>query len=142
MKSNHRTETDYFEDIALEESLGYHLIVWNDHVNTFDWVIATLMEVCGHEPEQAEQCTLIIHYKGKCSVASICRKYGINDSLYYKWTKDFMEAGKKRLNGDTERNANAEEVEYLKKQNNDLKKAIADLYLHNESLKKSLTGLE
>lgn len=68
MKSSHQTETEFFEDVALEESLGYHLIVWNDDVNTFDWVIATLMEVCGHEPEQAEQCTLIIHYKGKCSV--------------------------------------------------------------------------
>ena len=46
----------------------------------------------------------------------ICRKYGINDSLYYKWSKDFMEAGKKRLSGDTERNANADEVEHLIRQ--------------------------
>lgn len=74
--------------------------------------------------------------RGEESVAAICRKYGINDSLYYKWSKDFMEAGKKRLSGDTERNANTDEVNYLKKQNDDLKKAIADLYLHNESLKK------
>ena len=44
--------------------------------------------------------------RGEESVTAICRKYGINDSLYYKWTKDFMEAGKKRLSGDTERNAN------------------------------------
>lgn len=80
--------------------------------------------------------------RGEESVAAICRKYGINDSLYYKWSKDFMEAGKKRLSGDTERNANTDEVNYLKKQNDDLKKAIADLYLHNESLKKSLIGLE
>ncbi|MBS1651752.1 MAG: transposase [Bacteroidetes bacterium] len=79
--------------------------------------------------------------RGEESVANICRKYCINDSLYYKWSKDFMEAGKKRLNGDTERNANADEVEQLKKQNSDLKKAIADLYLHNESLKKSLIGM-
>lgn len=47
---------------------AYHLIVWNDDVNTFDWVIKALIEVCGHEQEQAEQCTLIIHNKGKCSV--------------------------------------------------------------------------
>lgn len=80
--------------------------------------------------------------RGEESVTAICRKYGINDSLYYKWTKDFMEAGKKRLSGDTERNATSDEVHYLKKQNEDLKKAIADLYLHNELLKKSLTGLE
>lgn len=46
------------------------LIVWNDDVNTFDWVIQSLIEVCGHTPEQAEQCTLLIHYKGKCQVKS------------------------------------------------------------------------
>ncbi|MFA7472706.1 MAG: ATP-dependent Clp protease adaptor ClpS [Spirosomataceae bacterium] len=44
------------------------LVVFNDDVNTFDWVIDTLMEVCGHTQEQAEQCTLIIHFKGKCKV--------------------------------------------------------------------------
>lgn len=46
----------------------HSLIVFNDEINTFDHVINTLMEVCEHTPEQAEQCTLIIHYKGKCSV--------------------------------------------------------------------------
>lgn len=80
--------------------------------------------------------------RGEETIAAICRKYNINDSLYYKWSKDFMEAGKKRLNGDTERNATSDEVAHLKQQNNDLKKAIADLYLQNETLKKSLTGLE
>lgn len=50
------------------ESFRYHLIVWNDEVNTFEWVIETLIVVCGHQKEQAEQCTLLIHYKGKCSV--------------------------------------------------------------------------
>lgn len=80
--------------------------------------------------------------RGEESISAICRKYGINDSLYYKWSKDFMEAGKKRLSGDTERNATSEEVHHLKKENDNLKKAIADLYLHNESLKKSLTGLD
>ena len=44
------------------------LVIYNDDVNTFEWVIATLIEVCSHTSEQAEQCTLIIHYKGKCSV--------------------------------------------------------------------------
>jgi transposase-like protein len=90
-----------------------------------------------------EKIRIIIEgMRGEESVAAICRKYGINDSLYYKWSKDFMEAGKKRLSGDTERNATTDEVNHLKRQNDDLKKAIADLYLHNESLKKSLTGLD
>lgn len=46
----------------------YSLIVWNDEVNTFDWVIETLMEICGHSLEQAEQCAMFIHYKGKYAV--------------------------------------------------------------------------
>ncbi len=48
----------------------WELIVFNDEINTFDHVISTLIDVCQHSPEQAEQCTLIIHYKGKCSVKS------------------------------------------------------------------------
>jgi transposase len=80
--------------------------------------------------------------RGEDSIANICRKYGINDSVYYKWSKDFLEAGKKRLSGDTERNANATEVSDLKKENDNLKRALADLYLHNDLLKKSLTGLD
>jgi len=80
--------------------------------------------------------------RGEDTIANICRKYGINDSVYYKWSKDFLEAGKKRLSGDTERNANATEVSDLKKENDNLKRALADLYLHNDLLKKSLTGLD
>jgi ATP-dependent Clp protease adaptor protein ClpS len=56
------------EDLAVAEDEPYQLIVWNDDVNTFDWVIETLIEVCRHTQEQAEQCTLLIHYKGKCDV--------------------------------------------------------------------------
>lgn len=55
------------DEVALMDE-GYQLIVWNDDVNTFEWVIETLMEVCGHTHEQAEQCSLIIHFKGKCAV--------------------------------------------------------------------------
>ena len=54
----------------------FSLIVWNDEVNTFEWVIETLMEVCGHTAEQAEQCAYIIHYQGKYSV-----KNGTYDEL-------------------------------------------------------------
>jgi len=46
------------------------LVLFNDDFNTFDFVIETLIEVCGHEPHQAEQCTLLVHYKGKCGVKS------------------------------------------------------------------------
>lgn len=51
-----------------------HLIVWNDEVNTFDWVIESLVEICGHTQEQAEQCAWIIHFKGKYAVKKGVRK--------------------------------------------------------------------
>lgn len=56
------------EDIAVDHATPFRLIVWNDEVNTFEWVIETLMEVCGHTHEQAEQSALIIHFKGKSTV--------------------------------------------------------------------------
>ena len=60
------------EDIAVleqpQEEEKRSLVVYNDEVNTFDHVIDTLIKVCRHTPEQAEQCTLIVHYKGKCAV--------------------------------------------------------------------------
>ncbi|EJF08052.1 ATP-dependent Clp protease adaptor ClpS [Pontibacter sp. BAB1700] len=67
---NIETEILHQDEVALlEESTDLHnLIVYNDDVNTFDHVIATLIKVCGHSAEQAEQCTLLIHYKGKCTV--------------------------------------------------------------------------
>jgi len=80
--------------------------------------------------------------RGEESVANLCRKYGINDSVYYKWSKDFMEAGKKRLSGDIEREANSDEVQDLKKENERLKSALGELFLENKTLKKSLNGTE
>ena len=64
------THTKEWEDVleAEDEQFPYSLIVWNDEVNTFDWVIQSLMEVCGHSQEQAEQCALIIHHNGKYAV--------------------------------------------------------------------------
>ena len=64
------TETDILEETDLLTSTEdpCNLIVWNDEVNTFEWVIETLMEVCGHSAEQAEQCAYIIHFRGKYAV--------------------------------------------------------------------------
>jgi ATP-dependent Clp protease adaptor protein ClpS len=55
-------------DVLTDTDEPCNLIVWNDEVNTFEWVIETLMEVCGHSAEQAEQCAYIIHYQGKYAV--------------------------------------------------------------------------
>ena len=58
------------EDVLVEESLGNQneIVLYNDDVNTFDHVIDTLVRVCKHTPEQAEQCSILVHYKGKCTV--------------------------------------------------------------------------
>lgn len=80
--------------------------------------------------------------RGEESIASICRKYSIYEATYFKWSKDFIEAGKKRLSGDTVREANSEEVQDLRKENDTLKKEVADLYLQTKALKKTLSGLE
>ena len=78
--------------------------------------------------------------RGEYSIAELCRREGINNNLYYRWSKDFLEAGKKRLSGDTIREASTDEVVDLKKENANLKQAVAELYLRNDWLKKSLTG--
>ncbi len=71
-------ETLIEEDVLLDTSLEKtcQLIVWNDEVNTFEWVIETLVDICGHSPEQPEQCALIIHSHGKYAL-----KYGSYDIL-------------------------------------------------------------
>lgn len=68
MKTATDTELLEVEDVLTETIEPFQLIVWNDDVNTFEWVIETLMEICGHTYEQAEQCAYIIHYKGKYAV--------------------------------------------------------------------------
>jgi transposase len=78
--------------------------------------------------------------RGEESVAELCRREGIASNLYYRWSKDFLEAGKSRLQGDTQREANTTEVEELRKQNGDLKEVVAELTLKNRDLKKSLSG--
>ena len=55
-------------DVLTETASNFSLIVWNDEVNTFEWVIETLIEICGHKQEQAEQCAMLIHSKGKYAV--------------------------------------------------------------------------
>ncbi len=78
--------------------------------------------------------------RGEVSIAELCRKEGIAQNLYYCWSKDFMESGKKRLDGDTMREANTSEVQSLKKENAQLKEAVAELLLQNRIYKKSMSG--
>jgi transposase len=80
--------------------------------------------------------------KGEASISELCRREGIVSNLYYRWSKDFLEAGKKRLQGDTVREASSGEVVGLRQENEQLKQLVAELSLNNRLLKKSLTGLE
>lgn len=80
--------------------------------------------------------------RGEQSVAEICRKHAITQALFYKWNKEFMEAGKKRLAGDTTREATSDEVADLRKENQRLKEMVADLLLRYTIVKKSLDILE
>jgi transposase len=80
--------------------------------------------------------------RGEQGIAEICRREGIHANMYYKWSKEFLEAGKKRLQGDTIREASSIEVVDLKKENDQLKQLVAELSLKNRVLKKSLNGLE
>ena len=92
----------------------------------------------------SEQKVLIVMegIRGEQSIAELCRKYGISDSTYYKWNKEFIEAGKARLNGDTIREATSDEVKELRQENIRLKEALADLVVRYDVVKKSLKLIE
>lgn len=76
--------------------------------------------------------------RGEYSIAELCRREGIAQSLYYTWSKEFLEAGKRRLAGDTERQASSTEVKDMRHEMHELKEVVADLTLENRLLKKSM----
>jgi transposase len=80
--------------------------------------------------------------RGEDSIAELCRREGLNPNLYYKWSKEFLEAGKARLTGDTKRQANSSEVDGLRQENEQLKQVVAELFLKNRVLKKSMLASE
>ena len=78
--------------------------------------------------------------RGEDSIAELCRREGIVQNLYYRWSKEFLEAGKKRLAGDTARAATSDEVKDLRREASALKEVVAELTLENRLLKKSVTA--
>jgi transposase len=76
--------------------------------------------------------------RGEDSIAELCRKEGLHQNLYYRWSKEFLEAGKKRLAGDTVREAGSDEVKALRSEGAQLKEALAEAMLENRLLKKSV----
>jgi transposase len=78
--------------------------------------------------------------RGESSIAELCRREGVNPNLYYRWSKEFLEAGKLRLQGDTKRQASSDEVDDLRRENEQLKQVVAELVLKNRVLKKSVVN--
>lgn len=95
-----------------------------------------------HRYSAEEKIRIVLEgLKGEESIAELCRREGISPNLYYGWSKEFLEAGKKRLLGDTKREASSGEVVSLRRENLQLKQLVADLSLRNQMLKKSTSGL-
>ena len=84
---------------------------------------------------------VIAGLRGEESIAELCRKEGINQNLYYRWSKDFLEAGKKRLAGDTAREATGDEVKEIQAQAHQLKELVAELMIENRLLRKSYSAM-
>ncbi len=80
--------------------------------------------------------------RGEESITDLCRKEGIHPTMYYKWSKSFLESGKRQLSGDTLREASSNEVKELRDENDELKMLVAELSLRTRVLKKTLKGLE
>jgi transposase len=80
--------------------------------------------------------------RGEDSIAELCRREGINTNVYYRWSKEFMEAGKKRLAGDVVREATTDEVKELRAESAALKEALAEQLMENRLLKKSVIADE
>ena len=83
---------------------------------------------------------MIAGLRGEDSIAELCCKEGINQNLYYRWSKDFLGAGKKRLAGDTAREATSDKVKGLRAETHQLKELLAELMMENRVLKKSVLG--
>ena len=96
-----------------------------------------------HKYNAEEKIRIVLEgLRGEESIAELCRQEGINPNLYYKWSKEFLEAGKARLTGDTKRQANTGEVEGLRQENDQLKQVVAELLFKNRVLKKSVLASE
>ena len=90
-----------------------------------------------------EKITIVLEgLRGEESISAICRREGMAPNLYYRWSKAFLEAGRKRLMGDTLREANSSEVNSIRQENEQLKALVAELALKNRVLKKSLNGTD
>ena len=106
------------------------------------WNVLKDIRRATHRQYSAEEKIRIVldGLRGEESIAALCRREGIAESLYYNWSKEFLEAGKKRLAGDTARAATSDEVKQLRHEARDLKEVVAEQALELRLLKKSMIG--
>ena len=113
----------------------------SETVGTSEQVVKDIRRATRKHHAAEEKIRVVLDgLRGEYSIAELCRREGIAESLYYSWSKEFLEAGKRRLNGDTERSATGGEVKDLRREVRDMKELVADLTLENRLLKKSLVG--
>ena len=106
-----------------------------------DRLVKTIRRATRKQYSAEEKIRIVLEgLRGEDSIAELCRREGIAQNLYYRWSKDFLEAGKKRLAGDTARAATSDEVKDLRREATALKEVVADLTLENRLLKKSVTA--
>ncbi len=108
---------------------------------TSDQVVKNIRRATRKRYSAEEKIRIVLDgLRGEDSIAELCRREGIAQGLYYSWSKEFLEAGKKRLAGDTAREASTSEVKVLRREARDLKEVVAELTLENRLLKKSVLG--
>ena len=113
----------------------------SETVGTSEQVVKDIRRATRKQYSAEEKIRIVLDgLRGEYSIAELCRREGIAESLYYSWSKEFLEAGKRRLNGDTERAASTSEVKELRHEVRDMKELVADLALENRLLKKSMIG--
>ena len=111
------------------------------HKATSEKVVKDIRRATRKQYSAEEKIRIVLDgLRGEDSIAELCRREGIHQNLYYRWSKEFLEAGKKRLAGDTAREATSEEVKGLRRESVQLKEVVAELTLENRLLKKSMTA--
>jgi len=111
------------------------------HSDEAEQVVRDIRRAVRRQYSAEEKVRIVIAgLRGEDSIAELCRKEGINQNLYYRWSKEFLEAGKKRLAGDTAREATSDEVRGLRSEAQQLKELLAEVLLENRLLKKSVIG--
>ena len=113
----------------------------SDNRGTSEQVVKDIRRATRKQYSAEEKIRIVLDgLRGEYSIAELCRREGIAESLYYAWSKEFLEAGKRRLSGDMERSATGGEVKDLRREVRDMKELVADLALENRLLKKSMIG--